>query len=124
MPCHASHCFFYYFIISSSIFDWLNAYFSILQPVPFFLSFFALLASLPPPLGYASVSKGAEYGMILVQTQTLPIPYENAMGSNDFHGETLTCLPPGSLAVPDIFIHSFHSYIVVREWRGAEWSSV
>ena len=96
MPCFT--LFFYYFIISSFRFDWLNACFSILQPVPFFFLCACVLASA------ARVRLRIERRE--VTTQTLAIPYENAVGSKDLHGETLTCLPPDHSLYR---IYSFHS---------------
>jgi len=63
--------------------------FSILQPVPF--SFLCAAACVLTSAARVRLRiEGAEYSA----TQTLAIPYENAMGSKDFHRETLTCLSP------------------------------
>lgn len=109
MPCFT--LFFYYFIISSFRFDWLNACFSILQPVPFF--FFAL-ASLPPPLGYASVSKGAKLQLKPSLSRTKMLWVQRIFT------EKLWPVCPRITRCTG-YIHSIHWVsVVVREWPGAE----
>jgi len=98
-PGHASRC----FIISSSPCDWLNAWFSICTCS--FFSSFLFTASLPPPLGYTSVSKARKYSSNNSTVQLKPsLSRTKCSGFKGFSQEkNLTCRL-GSLAVPDIFL--------------------
>lgn len=87
MPCFT--LFFYYFLFSISIgsIQCILFHFTTCSIFFFFLCACVLTSA-------ARVRLRIERRGVQVQLKLLAIPYENAMGSNDFHGETLTYLPP------------------------------
>ena len=105
MPCFT--LFFYYFIISSFRFRLASIQcilFHFTTCSFFFFPRACVLASA------ARVRLRIERRGVQVQLKLLAIPYENAVGSNDFHGETLTCLPP------DHSLYRIYKVLVFIHW--------
>lgn len=109
--CHASHCFF--IILLFPLFDSIGS----MHAFPFynlFHFFFFALASLPPPLGYASVSKGAKLQLKPSLSRTKMLWVQRIFT------EKLWPVCPRITRCTG-YIHSIHWVsVVVREWPGAE----